>query len=117
MDFEYCPSTVEKLFANDSEAQRVQEIALQKKIKLEISDISEILGYLDPKEKDLVLVRISLTSQKFTGTKLSQVAAYVGKEGTFKQYLKQHDGGKWQGKLIILETEAGDTARWIKRSA
>ena len=62
MDFEYCPSTVEKLFANDSEAQRVQEIALQKKIKLEISDISEILGYLDPKEKDLVLVRISLTS-------------------------------------------------------
>lgn len=28
LDFEYCPSTVEKLFANDGEAQRVQEIAL-----------------------------------------------------------------------------------------
>jgi hypothetical protein len=49
MDFEYCPSNVEKLFSsNDEEAQRVQEIALQKKIKLEMSDISEIIGYLDP---------------------------------------------------------------------
>ena len=88
MDFEYCPSTVEKLFVNDVEAQRVQEIALQKKVKLEISDISEILGYLDPAEKNLVLVRVSAASKKLTGTKISQVAAYIGKEGTFKQFVK-----------------------------
>ena len=28
MDFEYCPSTVEKLFTNDEEALRVQALAL-----------------------------------------------------------------------------------------
>ena len=64
-----------------------------------------------------MLVRISVTSKKFTGTKLSQVAAYVGKEGSFRDFVKQHDGGKWKGKLIVLETEAGDAVRWIRRNA
>jgi len=72
MDFEYCPSNVEKLFSNnDEEAQRVQELALQKKIKLEMSDISEIIGYLDPESLNLALVKVSVTSKKFAGMKIS----------------------------------------------
>jgi len=117
MDFEYCPSTVEELFANDQEAHRVQELALQKKVKLQISDISEILGYLDPEEKNLVLVRISVTSEKFRGAKLNQVAAYVGKDGSYKAFVKKQDGGKWHGKFIILEAESGEAHRWLRRNA
>ena len=70
MDFEYCPSTVEKLFTNDEEAFRVQSLALQKKVKLEMSDISEIIGYLDGEEQNLALVKISIASKKFSGMKL-----------------------------------------------
>ena len=117
MDFEYCPSTVEKLFTNDEEALRVQALALQKKVKLEMADISEILGYLDGDEQNLALVKISVTSKKFAGMKLSQVAAYVGKDGTFKDYLSDPNSAQWKSQFLILETNSPSVLRWIRRNA
>lgn len=43
-----------------------------------MADISEIIGYLDPESRNLVLVKVSVASKKFAGMKLSQVAAFIG---------------------------------------
>ena len=58
MQFEYKPQDIEKLFQKDWVSKRVHQLAMQKQIKLETADITEVIGFLD-EEKTLALIKIN----------------------------------------------------------
>ena len=76
------------------------EIAIQKSIQIEKTDVLENLGLVSDK---LVLVKLSKESEKLRKLKILNAAVYVSDDLTFKEFIKSNINGKWNDQFLILD--------------
>ena len=103
MSFEYNPRSFEKmnLFVKDELTRSVQLLAIQKSVRVQPTEVEEIIGWLD-QDRNLALVKLYVLSDTSVKTGLQKVAAYVGKPDNFREVTDQHNG-RFKGKILIVK--------------
>lgn len=102
MSFEYNPSHIEALFGKDNKQQKIQQQALHKAVKIQLSDIDEVIGYLE-KSKDLVLIKLQSTHKLAKSLGTRKLAVFIGKKTDYLDLLSQLNNGKYLDKFNVLQ--------------
>jgi hypothetical protein len=113
MSIEYNPSSFEKLFAKDQNVQKVQQLAIQKSVRLESHEIEKVVGYLDASKK-LALVKLLRSHEIVKSTGMTKMAAFVGNKFEYLDLIATLEDGKYMSKFQVVQVSS-EARTHIKR--